>query len=97
MAEYFFFKGFLEYFESVCLEISVYYQHFIRMPLSFVLPFFGHSCFQIEPVDPSAPEPEGQSPATQQCREEEGQVGESAEQTGYTVINIIFLFFLLAV
>lgn len=39
-------------------------------------------CSQTEPVNPSAPEPEGQSPATQQCREEEGQVGESAEQTG---------------
>lgn len=37
---------------------------------------------QTEPVNPSTPKPEGQSPATQQCREEEGQVGEFTEQTG---------------
>lgn len=49
-------------------------------------------CVQTEPVDPSAPEPEGQSLATQQCREEEGQVGEPAEQTG----NFEIVFFSLS-
>lgn len=43
------------------------------------------TCVQTKSVDPSTPEPEGQSLATQQCREEEGQVGEPAEQTGTCV------------
>lgn len=42
-------------------------------------------CLQTEPVNPSPPEPEGESAAPQQCREEEGQVGESSEQTGNLV------------
>lgn len=37
---------------------------------------------QTEPVNPPSPEPEGQSTASQQCREEEGKMGKSAEQTG---------------
>lgn len=42
------------------------------------------SCLQVEPADSSTPEPEGQSFASEQRREEEGQVGESAEQAGET-------------
>lgn len=73
----------------VWLALAKFYWQHLSIPhctrIVFELVLSLDSCFffsQTEPVNPSASEPERQSPTTQQCREEEGQVGESTEQTG---------------